>query len=616
MSRVDLEYHIPLVGRIRTSLYREARQLYEFLDKKGEIARLKKLDHLGVVRRAYEGAHHPRWEYIVLIMHLIDLIRNNVHEAHLSSSSKIGAHTISSGQELLKMWVLLLHLGHVPWTFTAERALLAEVKRSRTLYRDLLGALPDDQWRAYGRRLVQQEDVYRFYHVIACLRLSRLAEGVPGGSEWMTALKSYCLRERPVERLAGIYERVRQIAFIALDSHYTPAMAGLDVSEMVTEPRRLTVVLDPPDSSSVGLLNAMASHLYESVYLSSDVMRHTVSLIPALRQEIRRNEEKPLPQMVEELASGRIQEYVNQGSADAYHVARVPFRVVEPFRSLILPEARPLSEEDDWCAELAEGLRDHVAVSVWPFPDGRQEVVDVFACECSGRVFEAAWVAVLSRLARLYRKDRREQRHWLGREVLQEVLYGRIAVAVLENVLRALFVKVVRWEWRATEGGPRHWGVVVGTAREACAFLSAEIRRLARKKTEDGARRIDELRATRAALRGRQGRGSRCFALALGTLEAFDAGGKTMGEIDGLWVELAGKRMSVVVVEAKGGRNPKAKIRRQLEEMKERLGLWADCSAGFAYQQATGEHPSFGMLSVEFDGVPGERGVAPSPGTP
>ncbi len=88
MSRL-LQYHIPLLELVRTTLHQVARELYEFLDTKSEIARFKKLDHLGVVRRAYEGAHHPRWEYIMLIMHLVDLTKRRVPEAHLSSGPDV-----------------------------------------------------------------------------------------------------------------------------------------------------------------------------------------------------------------------------------------------------------------------------------------------------------------------------------------------------------------------------------------------------------------------------------------------------------------------------------------------------------------------------------------------
>ncbi len=129
------------------------------------------------------------------------------------------------------MWVLLLHLGHVTWTFTAERTLLAEVKRSKAMRRHLSDALPDDEVRLYSRRIIRREDIYRFYHVISFLRLNRLTQNVPKGRLWIAVLKAYCLRTASVGPLAAIYDRLRQIAFIVLDSHYTPAIAGLDLAE-------------------------------------------------------------------------------------------------------------------------------------------------------------------------------------------------------------------------------------------------------------------------------------------------------------------------------------------------------------------------------------------------
>lgn len=87
-EKIELEYHIPTLGNIRTCLHKESADLFSFLEKQGEIQRLKKLDHLGVIRFAYESAHHSRWEYIILLLSLIDRCKD-VEDIHLSDSVKL-----------------------------------------------------------------------------------------------------------------------------------------------------------------------------------------------------------------------------------------------------------------------------------------------------------------------------------------------------------------------------------------------------------------------------------------------------------------------------------------------------------------------------------------------
>jgi len=127
----SIEYHLPPVGTVQAILHNESERLVNHLREVSELDRLKKLDHLGIVRLVSEGAHHPRWEYVILMLHLIEKCRNNPR-VHLSRTLTLPASfSCSSTSELLKVWSILLNVGHLPWTFTAERALLLEVWRDR-----------------------------------------------------------------------------------------------------------------------------------------------------------------------------------------------------------------------------------------------------------------------------------------------------------------------------------------------------------------------------------------------------------------------------------------------------------------------------------------------------
>jgi len=595
MSRTVL-YHVPPLGLIRTQLRQEAKELYDFLEENGEIERLKRLDHLGIVRRVSEGAHHPRWEYIMLIMHLIDLAKEHVKEAHLSSRPRVFGHEFSSGQELLKTWALLLHLGHIAWTFTAERAFLAEVKRSSKLRQNLLEILSDQEIRDYAHRLLREEDIYRFYHIIAFLRLSQIAQD-SHRQLWADTLKAYCVRDDAVARLVGIYQRLRQIAFFVLDSHYTPAIVSLDFAEILTDPQRLSIVLDPPGSSSVSLLTAIETHLYENVYLSEEVMRCAAALIPTLRKRIRRNIKNSCLDLVKSLADGSLQQEADGTNSPWSHIVNIPFRAVDPFIDFLLPIARPLREESEWCRDLPKSFRSSISVSVWPFPDYRQETVNVFVDpNASSRVIDAALATILKRLAKLYDDDSKKLRRWAEPDLLQDGLYSRIAASLMRGVLRQFFHKVGRWEFRASAGNPRHMAVFVSKRRDARRFLTAEIRAL----SQQGAARArkNELRGLRAALASERGR---CFIIALTNLLAFDESGQNVGEIDGLAIVLGYNRIRLVIVEVtEQKKQSESKINRQLAKMLKTFALRPERKQKLTFHRHSTQHPAFAQLVLEF----------------
>jgi hypothetical protein len=72
-----LIYHLPSIGNASLTLHDESAEVYRFLELVGEVDRLKRLDHLGLIRVASGGAHHPRWEYVITVLNLIEHCRTS-----------------------------------------------------------------------------------------------------------------------------------------------------------------------------------------------------------------------------------------------------------------------------------------------------------------------------------------------------------------------------------------------------------------------------------------------------------------------------------------------------------------------------------------------------------
>jgi hypothetical protein len=140
--------------------------------------------------------------------------------------------------------------------------------------------------------------------------------------------------------------------------------------------------------------------------------------------------------------------------------------------------------------------------------------------------------------------------------------------------------------------------VLVTTRREARTFLSAEVRRLAARHTDEARSRLRELQAARAALQQERGR---CFVVALARLLAFDAEGRNIGELDGFWVVLSYGRVRAVIIEAKDpAKRSQRKIRHQLQETLKRLRLWQECRHSIVLARRTRQHPHFGKVDLTF----------------
>lgn len=141
MPPLRLVYHLPPLGNASLTLHAESAELFRAMELLGEVDRLKRLDHLGLIRVAYGGAHHPRWEYVVTTLNLIEHCRD-APETHLRTGVRLGTgREVSSAEELLRCWALLLNIGHLAGTFSTERALMFELWRNRRLRDEFLELL-------------------------------------------------------------------------------------------------------------------------------------------------------------------------------------------------------------------------------------------------------------------------------------------------------------------------------------------------------------------------------------------------------------------------------------------------------------------------------------------
>jgi hypothetical protein len=314
-SSIRLDYHLPSLGSVPLVLHDESARLFHLLDSVGEVERLRRLDHLGIVRAAWDGAHHPRWEYVASIIHLIERCRREAPEVHLAQDLRLGGMTISSSSELLKCWAILLNIGHLAGTFSTERALLFEVWRDRPGARAAyLSAFEDAPLREWADSILRQSSVYQFAQALGFIRLSTIARATghaPSPELGQAALRAYALPDAKNPRLLAlrrVYRNLRRLAFLALDSHYTPAVVRLDLAQILSDPTSLTHLALQDPTTEEDELRGLEQHLHRDIYLGERVLEAIARREANLRQAIRKSlRQTSLHETIELLAIGDLQ---------------------------------------------------------------------------------------------------------------------------------------------------------------------------------------------------------------------------------------------------------------------------------------------------------------------
>ncbi|WP_269851707.1 hypothetical protein [Methanosarcina horonobensis] len=143
--KATLKYHVPGLGELKSDLYENSSKAYNLLKENGHIDRLKSIDQLGVIRNVYEGAHHSRWEYVMLQLGVLHRLNTTDFDLGFKPSKGTGlSSNVSIGNnkptyfEIIQMWILLLNMGHLPGTFSSEKALIKCIKEDSKLQKNCL----------------------------------------------------------------------------------------------------------------------------------------------------------------------------------------------------------------------------------------------------------------------------------------------------------------------------------------------------------------------------------------------------------------------------------------------------------------------------------------------
>jgi hypothetical protein len=432
-------------------LHEESKEIFGFLEEVEEIQRMRRLDHLGAVRLAYDGAHHSRWEYVVTVLALIERA-GALPRVQLKSEVRVAGKPIaSSAEEMLKCWALLLNVGHLTWTFAAERVLLQELWRASQARRRFIRGLPVDL-RSRAGRMFRDGDYYAFYQAIAVSRMERFSASHLGAPPWRELLLAYLLepKSEQVERARRVFRRLRRVAYLGLDTQYAPGAVSLDLGRLLADDRTLERHALADRESDESELVALDAHMARTVYLSREVLSAFAAREERLRGDIRRalRDPRQVDTVIEQLAAGDYQHDLPASRVES--AVRVQIRPVPPLDAFAADGINPRREEAAIRSDLRRRKASGIPV-IWTVAERSEWVLQIHVETDQPWQAARALCCVLDRMNR-YRTRVQVLFDFLDEGDLQEYLLGSVARDLIVAALRATFSPALRWEWGVTHG--------------------------------------------------------------------------------------------------------------------------------------------------------------------
>lgn len=294
---IELNYSYADFGLTILPFYKESEEIINFLEKAEHdgLRHFERLDHLGRIRDAHRSAHHSRWDYMFLQMYLFHKLKETGLSFGFSGGIKLDRNNkISSSEELLKCWTLLLNFGHLEGTFECERAWFEIIKENKEVFDAFLKNLPDDSCRKIAVKFFDRESYYKFFEIIALLFLNHYRK-IPRFSsfpieKFILILKKYVLdnpRASAINRCKNVFRRVRRIAYVLLDCSFSSSFMKINPKIFFDYIlMNSNDVLYEEYSSFNRTLNSVEMQLFNELYASKEASLAKINYLRKKKEEI------------------------------------------------------------------------------------------------------------------------------------------------------------------------------------------------------------------------------------------------------------------------------------------------------------------------------------------
>lgn len=553
---IQLNYSFSDIGTVSATLHQESAALYAFLQSKGEIERLEQLDHLGKLRSVHKTAHYSRWEYIMLQMYFIDALKEAQETHGLSSKVQIGSQDVSSSEELIKCWILLLNASHLFGIFDTERSWMDLLLENQSIRNAFLSCLPSDSIRSFANESFAQQDFYSLHKYIGLIWLegckNKDRSGIHPIGLWIDMLEASIVKTEPGSKLElcrRYFTRVRQLVFVALDINHCPLGIRINPALLLNHIKQSPdQLLSDDDNPFLEHLHGLEQILFKNVYASRDVVSYRRQYIADQKRRydnlVKKHGvdyfTKPFVRLSERLLQSKESDFGKMRLSDDHvHYLRLDF-----LPPSILPHS-PVKYHD-----CETHLHSKTRLSNWPFvvtPTAYSRrsrcVVDAFAPRKAIRKDEVtvAW-RMLEYIFNYYGEYK----------ILDSEFYERMADESLTILFRHLLSRYLKPQYRIhfdRRTSPMDT-LLIGVPSASGIPQMRRAIGMATKKSHLNSERKHELSVLKRVLK-KEHRGS--YLISTANIRIFNKDWEVIAELDGIYFRLQRRSLNATIIEAKSG---------------------------------------------------------------
>jgi len=272
---------IPTLGMVNINFRGMSLNVIDLFEKTDEFNRQKRIKHLGLISKVFEGSSHSRYDYVMLQCALVDLV-DNIHKG--SPTLSLGELKVDgirmSGNELLKSWFLLSNFGHTRYTFGDEKAITLYALKTPAFKRKLLKPILDTSLKTWGEEIIIQCDYTKMHYLLAVRRIYKeTSRNIKLREQLIALVKLLVLQKSDIkfrinfeklEQLKRLFNLIRKLSIISIDGHYSHMPVKIDLIASIVSLG--TIEKTYSNQSLVNQLNPIISLLHEEIYLNKEVL--------------------------------------------------------------------------------------------------------------------------------------------------------------------------------------------------------------------------------------------------------------------------------------------------------------------------------------------------------
>jgi hypothetical protein len=274
-GKYKLSVNIPTFGMVEMNFLGVSRKVIDLYDLVNEFHRQRSIKHLGLISEVFDSVSHTRFDYIMLQCMIVDIFEKFHTSESLYNLGSLKLNGISEyGHSILKSWFLLSNFGHTKHTIGDEKALAYFFINDKQARKTLIEKIKDNGLKKYAKKVISSFDYMKLHYLLG---IARVYEEVSSNNLKRDIIELYKILLLDEEELAGkynyaklsdlriIYEKIRDLSIIAIDSHYSHVPFSISLLNAA-------INLNKDNNYENEFINSILGALNKDLYLNRNVI--------------------------------------------------------------------------------------------------------------------------------------------------------------------------------------------------------------------------------------------------------------------------------------------------------------------------------------------------------